>query len=123
MVIMTLEDKIAQLPPELREEVELFVDFILAKKAANTSEPWVEHQEEEEDIDFGFSSPMPPREEIPSQKPRTGPSGIIMAAERPIADADDDVIDFADINSRFGHVKEDEDGKLIRRPRWMFDWL
>lgn len=119
---MKLEDKIAQLSPELREEVELFVDFILAKKGGDTSESWID-DEKEEDVDFGFPPPMTPREQIPSQKPRIGSSGIIMAAERPIADADDDVIDFADINSRFGHVKEDEEGKPVRRPRWMFDWL
>lgn len=119
---MTLEDKIAHLPPELREEVELYVDFILAKKGMNTSESWIEHEEEEEG-DLGFSSPMPVREQIPPQRSQAGSSRIILAAERPIADADDDVIDFADINSRFGHVKEDEEGRPLRRPRWMFDWL
>ena len=118
---MTLEDKIAQLPPELREEVELYVDFILTKKGMDTSEPWVEH--EEDDGDFGFSSPMSPQEKIIPQRSQAGSSRIILAVERPIADADDDVIDFADINSRFGHVKEDEEGRPVRRPRWMFDWL
>jgi len=119
---MTLEDKIAQLSPELREEVELYVDFILAKNGMNTPEPWIE-DEREEDEDFGFSSPITPREQIPPQRSQVGSSRIILAAERPIADADDDLIDFADINSRFGHVKEDEEGRPVRRPRWMFDWL
>jgi hypothetical protein len=52
-----------------------------------------------------------------------GIPGIIMAEEKPLTDGMDS-IDFADINSRFGHVpREEGEKKESESRRRSLDWM
>ncbi len=55
MVMATLEDKIAQLPPEARKEIEDFIDFLLLKRDDSRWQLWLNFQEVGDlaEADFG----------------------------------------------------------------------
>ena len=123
---MTLEDKIASLTPELRAQVEDYVDFLVSRSGGlvNFSGFSFSDDSDEEPVESKISSPP----EIPVSKPAMNVkgqarSGIIMAEER-LPETDPDYIDFADINSRFGHTpKGEEEKKGPGRLKRFLDWM
>jgi hypothetical protein len=114
-----IEERFTRLSPAAQEAVEAFIDFLLSRE----EEP--DRTEGETRMDDSFHSPG---SEAEDREKRSMPcegkteSGIICAEERAL-DEKNDIIDFADINSRFGEkeVKNDSPGPV--RQRKMFDWL
>lgn len=123
---MDLERKIALLPPDLRDEAEHYIDYLLARAGTVPGESSGPAGSEENDAIPGF--PETPQERLsPGVRGKTGSSGIILAEERELGSADPDYIDFADINSRFGNADEDQE-KEEEKPRRsltrrMLDWM
>ncbi|MCA1915772.1 hypothetical protein [Methanospirillum hungatei] len=122
---MTLEEKIARLSPRLRAQVEDYVDFLVSRTAEEDHFSGVSPDEDEGEP----VQPIPPSPpEIPVSKTwvnvreRTGSSGIILAEER-LPETDPDYIDFADINSRFGHTPKDDEEKKTGRLKRFLDWM
>ena len=124
---MSLEEKIAGLSPRLRAQVEDYVDFLVSRTAGQDNFSGFSLPDEDEDESLQPITPSPP--EIPVSKipmnvrERTGSSGIILAEER-LPETDPDYIDFADINSRFGHTpKGEEEKKGPGRLKRFLDWM
>ncbi|KAF5083779.1 hypothetical protein DSECCO2_85820 [anaerobic digester metagenome] len=127
MIMMTLEEKIASLPPQLRDQVEDYVDFLNSRLSEQENDTGFSIEEEGEHVPIdapSFSSPAPESSfRQKSVKGRTDSSGIILAEERP-PETDPDYIDFADINSRFGHTpKTEEEHRGHGRLRRLLDWM
>ncbi|MDD1724147.1 MAG: DUF2281 domain-containing protein [Methanospirillum sp.] len=122
---MTLEKKIALLPPDLREEAEHYVDYLLVR-AGKDPEGSIERPEPEDNEAGSLSSGPTEGRDFPGMRGKTAPSGIILAEEQPVSE-DPDYIDFADINSRFGNTDENAE-KEEEKPRRsitrrMLDWM
>ncbi len=123
---MTLEEKIAALSPQLRAQVEDYVDFLLSRTTGQDNLSGVSLPDEDEDESV---QPIPPSPaEIPVSKTpvnvrkRIGSSGIILAEER-LPETGPEYIDFADINSRFGHTSKDDEEKKTNRLKRFLDWM
>ena len=123
---MTLEDKIASLTPELRAQVEDYVDFLVSRSGGLVNFSGFSFSDDSDEEPVESKIPSPP--EIPVSKPAMNVkgqvgSGIIMAEER-LPETDPDYIDFADINSRFGHTpKGEEEKKGPGRLKRFLDWM
>jgi hypothetical protein len=108
---MTLEEKIALLSPDLRSQVEDYVDFLISRmpdsdlpSASSFSDMDEEEEDSADNISFSGSRSSDAHNPSPAVRGRAGSSGIILAEERPVEE-NTDSIDFADINSRFGHTQ------------------
>ncbi|NLV26887.1 MAG: hypothetical protein GXY48_06950 [Methanomicrobiales archaeon] len=124
---MTLEEKILNLSPGMRVQVEDYVDFLLSRMDAEPAIPapslecnkTMEKAEDENILSLSSpgSSPL-------SDRIKKNSSGIILAEET-LSDAKNpDYVDFADINSRFGHTpKREEEKKEQGRLRRLLDWM
>lgn len=126
---MSLEEKLATLPPELKQQVEDYIDFLVSKKDNGSLCSGISEQEPDEKSYVSdnncVSSPAKhsPQAEIIPGRPKNNSSGIILAEEK-IIDSNPDVIDFADINSRFGHTPKGEgEHKEHGRLRRLLDWM
>ena len=124
---MPLEEKIAALPPRLRDQVEDYVDYLLNKEEpGEINEPSHTAPGSEASGICGMAGPDSggitgvQRDE----DTRTVSSGIILAEEQVPDPLSTDYVDFADINSRFGHQPEkDEDHREPGRLRRLLDWM
>lgn len=123
---MSLEEKIASLTPEKKAQVEDYVDFLLSRSSdADFSTGSSLHAEYEEVPEYSYDLPgsvYPALETRTKVKDSAGMSGIITAEELLPAD-DPDYIDFADINSRFGHIPKKEEKKEPGRLKRFLDWM
>jgi len=126
---MTLEEKIASLSPRLRSQVEDYVDFLISRMPDSelpSVSPFSDMDDEGEDRadESSFSECKSSHAQKPSPlvRGRAGSSGIILAEERPVEE-NPDYIDFADINSRFGHTKSEEEKKGPGRLKRFLDWM
>jgi len=123
---MTLEEKIASLTPELRAQVEDYVDFLVSRSEGLDTFSGFSLPDNYDEEPVQSFTPSPP--EIPISKPALkvkgqAGSGIILAEER-LPETDPDYIDFADINSRFGHTpKGEEEKKGPGRLKRFLDWM
>ncbi|OQB38184.1 MAG: hypothetical protein BWY05_00519 [Euryarchaeota archaeon ADurb.Bin165] len=130
VIFMSLEEKIASLEPEIRAQVEDYVDFLLSKSSGpDTSTMFSHHCDDdiEPEHSCGFSPlvvNMQDRQDAHDKvRDPAGIPGIIMAEEKPLTDGMDS-IDFADINSRFGHVpREEGEKKESESRRRSLDWM
>ncbi len=116
---MNLNEKIASLPPEARDEVELFVDYLISRLGAGqVSPPGYADIPAPEPASF---SPPVQRSPIPG---KYDSSGILLAEER-ISKKENgfETIDFADINTRFAPPEQPEKDVPTKRQARMFDWL
>lgn len=136
---MKLEEKIAALPLDLRIRVEEYVDFLQSRRknynqTISQDFSMMTGVMDDEVPDWG-SSEVPPAIPVPPETPvshsppsgvrgRTDSSGIILAEEQAVEHENSDYVDFADINSRFGHMpKEEEEQKGSSRLRRLLDWM
>lgn len=123
---MTLEEKIASLTPELKAQVEDYVDFLVSRSGGLDNFSGFSLPDDNDEEPARSFTPSPP--EIPVSKPALkvkgqAGSGIILAEER-LPETDPDYIDFADINSRFGHTpKGEEEKKGPGRLKRFLDWM
>ncbi len=126
---MTLEEKIALLSPDLRSQVEDYVDFLISRmpdsdlpSASSFSDMDEEEEDSADNISFSGSRSSDAHNPSPAVRGRAGSSGIILAEERPVEE-NTDSIDFADINSRFGHTQTREEQKGPGRLKRFLDWM
>lgn len=119
---MRIDEKYTMLSPAGQDAVLAFVDFLLSREEKRDRRV----DEEEYNDESPLTSPEPtlPDRENPLNLNvgRIDNSGIILAEER-IIDDKNDIIDFADINSRFSQDEKNKDTPTPVRQRKMFDWL
>jgi len=139
---MTLEEKIAALPLDLRIRVEEYVDFLQNRRGnynqtiSQDFSMMADVMDDEvpgrggSEIPQAIPVPPVPPESLVSHSPpsgirgRTDSSGIILAEEQAVEHENSDYVDFADINSRFGHTPKEEEGqKGSSRLRRLLDWM
>jgi hypothetical protein len=125
---MTLEDKVAGLSPKLRAQVEDYIDFLLSRTDDTGIECTGNLQEEKEPEEEESEEPVSPHFPSPPVRSagirgRNSSSRIILAEERVPEEENPDYIDFADINSRFGHTPKEEEQKGPGRLRRLLDWM
>lgn len=125
---MTLEEKVSALPSHLREQVEDYIDFLLSRMDESEDAPDLPFMAESVQVRTPKSLDSSPAEESLQSDPVSSrgtknSSGIILAEEK-VPESNPDYVDFADINSRFGHTPKTEDeqrgpGRLRRLLDWM----
>ncbi|WP_373840148.1 hypothetical protein [Methanospirillum sp.] len=120
---MSLEEKIASLTPEKKAQVEDYVDFLLSRSSgADFSTGSSLHAEYEEEHEYSYDLPRSVSPALKTSTKVKDSAGIITAEELLPAD-DPDYIDFADINSRFGHIPKKEEKKEPGRLKRFLDWM
>ena len=119
---MRIEEKFKRLNPAGQDAVVAFIDFLLFREAER--EELGEEDDTEEEFPCAPPEPQSTAGRSSPDKPSgmSESSGIILAEEREIDDKDD-IIDFADINTRFSQKKDGGDTTDQVRKRRMFDWL
>lgn len=113
-----LEEQCAQLSPEGRRIALAFVEFLLSREEEEGGPCIGEEQEDE----FSGAAEAFAEQVNEVQPAPSGDSGIILAEERAI-DEKNDLIDFADINTRFTKKPKEREPPRPVRQRKMFDWL
>lgn len=127
---MSLEEKIALLDPKLRDQVEDYVDYLISRSnTLDSSDEFSPAKESDEDEKGQEAVPVTNHASSSHNLPyssrgdRVRSCGIILAEERPI-EQNPDYVDFADINSRFGHTPHNSnDEKGPGRLKRLLDWL
>ncbi|MFH0967494.1 MAG: hypothetical protein V1862_07415 [Methanobacteriota archaeon] len=112
-----IEEKFTRLSPAGKGAAEAFIDFLLLREKNEEGDTLAEDEEDYKPSTLKTTSPTP---DMTISQPVT--TQIILAEERMI-DKKDDLIDFADINTRFTQKeKEREESRPIRQAKKL-DWL
>lgn len=118
----SIQEKFAGLSPSGQNAAEAFIDFLLSLEEG---EEKVTLRQEEGDQFSPFSSEPPVSTPVttPEMPVSDPPDTKIILAEERVVDGEDNIIDFADINTRFTH--KDMKGKESPQVREnkKIDWL
>ncbi|PKL59166.1 MAG: hypothetical protein CVV33_09235 [Methanomicrobiales archaeon HGW-Methanomicrobiales-4] len=115
-----IEEKITRLSPAGKDAAEAFIDFLLSREKGEEKEKSTLNEEEEGHAPLNKPEPALLTQDMLISSPVN--TGIILAEERMIEEKDD-LIDFADINTRFTRKEyETEEPRPVRQTKKL-DWL
>lgn len=119
---MGVDEKFSELNPEAQNAVMAFIEFLLSRQSGEEHQKYHDGELRDDIQDEDVRVTNEYEKKSVSDQEKIDTSGIILAEERAINESED-LIDFADINTRFSPGTSDKDKSGPVRQRKMFDWM